>query len=145
MTNTVKLKDYSKINLEFVAGEPTRSGMIIEVMENGKVRPHADANETALPYVALEDELQGKKIGDSYSADDPVQVWVPGRGCEAQLLLTDNQTIVVGDLLESAGNGKLQKHDSGTYGFGKEIVGQAMDAVNTTGSATEAWIKVRIY
>lgn len=143
--NTVKIKDYSKINLEFLAGATLRAGMILQLGSNGKVVLHAGAGQNTLPYVALEDELQGGEIGDEYAQDNPVQVWVPGRGCEAQLLLTNAQTIAVGDLLESAGDGKLRKHVPGGYGFGKQIVGQAMEAADTSGSPTEAWVKVRIF
>lgn len=143
--NTVKIKDYSKINLELEAESTLRAGMILELDSDNKVKPHSGAGENALPYVALEDELQGNEIGDEYSADDPVQVWIPGKGCEAQLLLGNAQNISIGDLLESEGNGKLVKHTPGQYGFGKQVVGQALEAKNTQGAETEAWIIVRIF
>ncbi len=141
--NTIKLKDYSKINLEVVAHAAITPGMIAEQLSTGKIQPHSDEGENAFPYIVLEDELQGKTIADAYSENDKVQVWVPNRGCEAYLILTTSQTVVVGDLLESAGNGAVQKHNPGTYGFGKQVIGQAIEAVTTTGEARR--IKVRMF
>jgi hypothetical protein len=141
--NTIKVKDYSKINLEMVAHEAITPGMILQERADGKAQKHADVGENALPYIALEDELQGGNIDTAIDEANPVQVWVPNRGCEANLILTTSQTVVVGDLLESAGNGMVQKHIPGGYGFGKQIVGQAITAVTTTGTARR--IQVRIF
>jgi len=75
--------------------------------------------------------LQGNGIDDSYSADDPVQVWIPYRGDEFYGVLIDGENVAIGDFLESAGNGYLKKYTSGV------IVGVALEAVDLSGSSGE--------
>lgn len=147
MANTIKLKKYSDIIEEYPAGGAITPGHLIKLGSNNKVVVHDGAGENALPIFALEDELQGRGISDAFATDEPVQCWVAGRGDIVNAILTTSQTVVIGDWLESAGNGTLQKHvpdtdSDGTDIFGKQIVGQAVVAVTTT--AAVARIAVRI-
>jgi hypothetical protein len=88
---------------------------------------------------ALEDELQGKEIGDNYSSGNRVLYGVFRTGEEINAILATSQTIVIGDLLESAGNGYLRKHspdpeDSEFRAVQQGILARAMEAVTTTGA-----------
>lgn len=137
-SNTVKLKKYQDINMEFVANAAITPGHLVELMSTNKVRAHATASGNALPKMfALEDELQGKEIDDDYAAADPVQVWVCQPGEVVNALLKDGETIVIGDALESAGDGTLQKvaaDSTGIYYY-NQIVGIALEALDLSGSS----------
>jgi len=106
--NTIKLKKYSDVIEEFVAADEIKPGMLVTLNADGKVIPHNLDGGNAIPMFALEDELQGKTIDDAYAADDPVQVWIAGRGDIVYALANSGVTINVGDFLVSAGNGKLK-------------------------------------
>lgn len=130
--NTVKVKKYSDVIEEYVAAATIYPGMVVELTSAGKVQAHSSAGGAVAPLmVALEDELQGKGIDDAYATDTPVQVWIPYRGDEFYGVLIDGESVVVGDALESAGNGYLKKHASG------EIVGIALEALDLSGSSGE--------
>ena len=150
--NSIKLKDYGCIINEIDAIGIITPGMVLELTSANKVQAHSVASGDVMPYVALEDELQGNDIDDDYAVADRVQVWIPGRGDEAQLILAVGQTIVIGDLLVSNGDGTVKLYVpldiTDVYGtvtdkvYGHQIIGQAIEAVTTT-SAT-ARIQSRI-
>jgi hypothetical protein len=139
--HSVIIKDYAHIREEFVANAAITPGHLVELMSTGKVRVHATAGGNCLPMFAVEDELQGKEISEAYAADDQVQVWVPQRGDEVYCLIKHAQTIAIGDFLESAGDGTLQKHVADVADsqesdniLGNQIIGIAMEAVTIASS-----------
>ena len=135
--HSVKVKNYSDIFEEFVANAAITPGHLIELMSTGLVRVHSTASGNVLPLFALENELEGEDIDDAYAAADQVQVWVPGRGDIVNAILADGQNIAIGDFLESAGDGTLQKYvadSTGVY-YPAQIVGQAIEAVDLSGSS----------
>ena len=107
---TIKIKNYSNIQEEYTANAAITPGMLVEMMSTGKIRKHATAGGNCEKMFLIEDALQGKGIDDNVAAEDYVRVWVAGRGDQVNALLRDEQTIVIGDLLESDGEGRLQKH-----------------------------------
>lgn len=140
---TIKLKKYSDVIEELVANAAIIPGMLVELMPTGtgKVRAHANANQDVFPMFALEDELQGKGIDDSYAANDPVQVWIPGRGDIVNCLLTDEEKVIIGDWVVSSGDGRVRKHvrtyesfESAVHGtesiYTQAIIGQVVEAVD---------------
>jgi len=135
--NTIKLKKYLDIIEEYDAVAAITPGMLLEFTSAGKVQKHASAGQNVVPMVALEDELQGNDIGDAYSADDKVQVWVPVRGEHVYMILADGEDVSIGDPLESNGAGLLQKHvaDSATTIYPNQIVGQALEAIDISDSS----------
>lgn len=140
MSHTVKLKKYEDINVEHVANAAITPGHLIEIMSTGKVRKHATAGGNAAPKMfALEDELQGKGIDDAYAADDPVQCWITQPGERVNAILKDGETVVIGDLLESAGDGTLRKYTQDSTGiyYHNVIVGKANVALDLSGSSGE--------
>lgn len=109
--NTIKLKKYSDVIEEFVAGAAITPGMLVALNASGAVIPHGEAAGNAIPMFALEDELQGKTIDDAYEAGAPVQVWVAGRGDIVNAIA--GAQIAAGDFLVSDGTGKLKPAGSG--------------------------------
>jgi hypothetical protein len=136
--NTIKVKKYSDVIEEITATAVALTpGMLIELTSAGLVQAHATAGGDVLPMFALENELEGEGIDDAYAASDKIQVWVPYRGDQVYALLNDGETVVIGDFLESAGNGKLQKHAAAASDvYNNAIVGVAVEAVNMSDSST---------
>jgi len=132
--NTIRLKNYSDVFEEYAAGAAIVPGSLVELTPAtaDTVRVHATAGGNAIPMFALEDELQGKGINDDYATGDRVQVWIPGRGDQVYALLKDEQDIAIGDFMESAGLGQVQKHaadvgDSTVGGVQNAIIGVAIE------------------
>jgi hypothetical protein len=150
--HTILIKDYSKVFEEYNAVAAITPGMLLEVTSASKVQAHSKAGQNALIMVATEDELQGKTIDDDYVADYPVQCWIPSRGDMVNMLLADGESVVIGDMLESKGDGTLRKAIDQTETTGSDtfysnkIIGQALEAVDLTASANtdSARIEVRI-
>ena len=134
--NTIKIKKYADVVYEFEAHAAITPGMLLELNSDNEVLAHDTAAGNVVPVMfALEDELQGHGIDDDYAAGDQVQVWIPGRGDIVNALLRDEQTITIGELLESDGEGRLQTHtavagDSTTGTVVNPIVGMAVEAVD---------------
>jgi len=127
------------IRKERVANAAITPGHLVEVMTTGKLRVHATAAGNAQKAFAVEDDMQGKSITDAYVANTRVQYEVMERGAEINAIIANGQTIAIGDPLESAGDGTLQKHvpdvDSGGEAiFENAIVGYAMAACDMSGS-----------
>lgn len=146
--NTIKIKKYSDIINEYDAQAPITPGMVIILNSSNKVQAHNVAGGNVAPIMfALEDELQGNSIDDDYAADDKVQCWVTGRGDEVYAILADDTAaVVIGDLLESNGDGYLKKHVSDVESFESaepgsitvypnQIVGVALEAVDLSDSS----------
>jgi len=148
--HTIKLKKYVDIINEYVANAAITPGHLVELMSTNKVRKHSTAGGIAARMFALEDELQGNAITDDYAAAAPVQVWCCVPGEEVYAFLKNGENVVIGDFLESAGNGELQKHvaDSGAgANVGLQIVAQALEAVDmsdSSGADPSGRIEVRI-
>lgn len=141
--NTIKLKKYSDVIEEFVAGGTIKPGMLLLEAE-GIVIAHDVPGASAFPMFALEDELQGNGIDDNYSTDDPVQVWIPYRGDIVNCLLKDGEDVSAGDWLVSAGDGTLMAYNVVAFGESSldtgeihplMIVGQATEAVDMSDSS----------
>lgn len=148
---TVILKRYNNVQFEAIANEAITPGSLVEVMSTGKIKNHATAQGNAIPYFVIEDAIMGKTINDNVAKDDLARVMVAGRGDEVYAILATSQTIVVGDLLASAGDGTLEKFtaikcdsnaSAGAVTTPLQAVAVALEAVTTT-SATKR-IKVRI-
>ena len=153
-SHSVVIKKWSDVIEEFVASAAITPGHLVEFVASstGEIKAHATAGGNALPMFALEDELQGKGINDAYAHEDPVQCWIPGRGDVVNALLKDGEHVEIGDWLESAGDGTLQKHVEDSAGVGTlslQIVGASTEHVDLSGSvgthpASGLRIKVRI-
>ncbi|MDY0183622.1 MAG: hypothetical protein RBR39_10010 [Proteiniphilum sp.] len=127
---TIKIKKYSDIIEEYIAGGVITPGHLVALNSDGEVIVHATEAGVILPMFALEDELQGKGIDDAYKEDDRVQVWIPGRGDEVYALLAANESVNIGDYLVSKGGGTLKKLASDTVAD-SQIIGFAVEAAGS--------------
>jgi hypothetical protein len=97
---------------EAPASAALKPGHLIELLSTGKVAKHATPGGLAERMFALEHQLEGYPVNlmDAYAADDPVQITLayPGDVIQARLAAAA-VAVVVGDVLESAGDGTLRK------------------------------------
>lgn len=149
MGNSIKVKNYSDIFVEYPAVAPLLPGHLLMITSAKKVQKHNAASGNALPLVGIEDALQGKGIRDAFAADDIVRCWIPTRGCVARLRLKDGQNVVAGDWVESAGDGTVQKYvvdSTGDY-LPAQLIGQVVEPVDMSGSSgvdPEGFVEVLI-
>lgn len=110
------------------------------------VGPAAGLNAFAM--FALEDELQGKDITDNYVSGDLVVAVMPMRGSEIYALVAASAAaVVVGDELESAGDGTVRKAAAVAVAQNnlRRIVARAVEAVdNSANAAGPVRIKIEI-
>lgn len=126
------------VRKERIANAAITPGHLVEVMSTGKLRKHATAAGTAQKAFAVEDDLQGKVISDDYAAASIVQYNVMQPGDEVYALIKDGETIVIGDYLESGGDGTLQKQSvtsAGEVEYPGSAVAVALEAVDMSGSS----------
>lgn len=156
--NTIKIKNYLNVFEEMISdGTAILPGMILEMTSAtgaNTCKPHATAGVHVAPImVALEDELQGKTIDDSYAATagTKVQVWIPQRGDIANLISVDGTALAIGDYVESNGNGRVTKYvldvDSSKNVSGEYInviIGQVLETISASSATTEDRVMVRI-
>ena len=145
MSNTIKLKNYSDVFEEYKAHAAITPGHLIELNSDNEVQVHVTEDGNVLPMFALEDSLQGNGIDDAYAAGDMVQVWIPGRGDIVNAILKDEETIVIGDFLNSAGNGELKKYDAATSTLDLEKpIAVALAALDLSSSSAASIENTRI-
>lgn len=135
------------IRKEAAASGAVTPGHLVEKISTGAVKAHATAGGNAQKAFAVENDLIGATIDTDYASASRVQYNVMTRGEEVNALLANGQTVVIGDPLESAGDGTLQKHTPDTESLGADssanlttiysdqIVGYAMEAVDMSDSS----------
>lgn len=114
----------------------------------GQCQAHSTAGGRAQLLVAIEDSNQGKEVTDNYAASAKIQAVAPRSGDEILMVLQASENVVIGDFLESNGDGTLRKlvevnkaaSASGNI-QGENIIGQALEASNV---ASDALINVEI-
>ena len=144
---TISIKDYSGIRNEATAAEAITPGQMVELTSAGKVQKQSTAGGFAEKAFALEDELQGKEIGDAYASASIVQYGIFNSGDEVYAWLKDGETIVIGDKLTPDGTGQLQKLTADSSGVVVEEhpVAIALEALDLSNSAVAAGrIPIRI-
>lgn len=89
--------------------------------------------------IALENDLLGKSINDAYAVDENVVYGAFYQGQEAYVRVAANaEALVVGDGLESAGDGTVRKVTDGI------VIGYAMEAKDNSSNSSEVFIKVEV-
>lgn len=143
---------------EAVANAAIKPGYLCEYMSSGNVRKHATAGGNAYSLFAGENELFGDDIDTSYATNDRALLWHATPGDEINALVAAAASaIVIGDLLDSAGDGTLRKYTapsqavaeggSASYTIAPKVLGPiavAMEAVDNSGGSSEARIRVMI-
>ena len=94
---------------EAIAGAAITPGHLIKRNSSNQFVVHSSATKFAQSMFALEDELQGKGITNAYAQNDRVQANVCLPGDQVNALLKASENVAIGDFLESAGDGTLQK------------------------------------
>jgi len=150
--NTIRVQAYQPHHEEWQAKAAVTPGHLVEHVVNATtIQVHSGANKN-VPVVmfALEDELRGNDITDAYKADDKVQVWIPRSGDFVYAIIGRNNTIQIGHILTSKGDGTLQKAPADatatTQVHVDNIVGVALEAVtvaDTAGATGRCLIQVR--
>lgn len=113
--NTIVIKKYLHIHEELIAAGIITPGMLVTRTAANQALAHAGALLIAHKLVAIEDDLQGREIGDNYAVGELVRLWrvTPGEQFYAISDATASGAIVIGDYLESNGLGKLRKVTTG--------------------------------
>ena len=133
-----------RVELEKVPAAVFYPGHMLELTSADKFQKHSAAGGSVAPVMfALEDENQGNNIDVAFATTGRAVAWVPQRGDWVLAVLIDDGTaVVIGDKLEAAGAGMVQKHvsdvhDSDTGGtiYDKQIVGIAMEALDLSDSS----------
>lgn len=134
--NVIKVKSYLNIREEKTAAAALTPGHLIERTSADKVQKHSSAGGPAFPMFALEDAEQGRTISQAYDTSDNAQVhcWIPTRGDVVNARISStSEALVIGDFVESAGDGTLRKYDIASSGGVIEgasvIVGRAIEAI----------------
>lgn len=135
----IKVSNTSPV-LTSLAEATITPGMILIRPPSGFFRPHDNTDSACKPIIAVEDYIHSKTIDDDYSINDLVMARCCRRGDIVLAFLASNETIVIGDLLTSNGDGMLKKSPplppAGSY------VATALEAVAAGGEAVR--IKVEI-
>lgn len=138
-TIVVKGKDRC-IFKEGLAGEILTPGWLLQGLP-ADLLAHASAGGTALPMFAVENELEGKEIGDDYADLDSVRYVICPAGTEIAAL-ADGTGVTAGDIVESNGDGTLQVQASDAAtdeGERHSVVGRAL---TTAGPAARFTLEV---
>lgn len=132
MANTIIIKAYVNIRDEKIANAILTPGHLVERMSTDKVKKHASAGGSANALFAIEDAYQGKKITEDYASAALVMLWRPVPGEQVNAIAKD--TIVIGDFVESGGDGTLRKYVSPASGGivqeSQTIIGVALEAAS---------------
>ena len=144
---TISIIDDGSIQKEAMAdGTGIYPGYLLALSSTaGDVTVHGDAGQNAQRMFAIEDSIQGQEIGDVYSNNTNVLYKVFQRGNEILAMLATSQTIAIGDMLESAGDGTLRVHSADSAGaveYPECIVVQAMEDVTTTSAVARIRVEI---
>lgn len=92
-------------------GAITPGNLLERTSTDGDVKKHSTAGGNAQKLFALGDVLQGREIGTDYADNSKVRCQFFRTGDEVYAIMVDGGVaIAIGDELESAGNGEMQKH-----------------------------------
>jgi hypothetical protein len=136
-SKTVVLKGQS-LREELTASGAITPGHLCQIDSAGKIKVHASAGQNCYPLVAVENDIIGNDIDDAYASGDWVQAEWLYPGATFQAILKDGENVAIGDFLESAGDGTLQKHvadGSLSTVYSNQIVGIAKTALDMSGSS----------
>ena len=124
---------------EDVATVAITPGYLIERNTAG-VAPHSTAGETASPHFAVEMEMTGGTIDTDYAIGDQVVFKTYAAGSSVYALVAAGATAITNRaFLASDGDGTLRLASTDEI-----AIAQALEAVDNSGGATEARIKVEI-
>jgi|WetSurMetagenome_2_1015567.scaffolds.fasta_scaffold257835_2 hypothetical protein len=141
--NTIIIKQCNQ-RVELTAAGTVKPGHLVMRDSNGKAVVHNKARGCAQKIFALENELYGQAITDSYASGDQVPCFIPRRGDVIMCRLKASENVAIGAWLESAGDGAVQKltqTSTSDLEYPNSIIGYALEASNV---GSEALIAVEI-
>lgn len=112
-------------------------GHLLMFDSQGRFKVHDTAAGAAATVFARENSMVGKSIDDTYVQNDTVPAWHCRSGDWVYALLDTGQNVAAGALLNSAGDGSLQSGST-------NAIARALEAVNNSGGAAHARIRVEI-
>ena len=139
---TIAKKDYRKNIMEYPADAAINPGELVKLNSDGEVEVVSNKTEVGSSVgvmVALDQEQLGKGATEAYAAGDPVRVWFPLPGDEANLRVADSaaQPFVPGAPVYTGADGTVkQVSNSGT------VVGTAVETFDP-GAGNTGYIHVR--
>ena len=149
MPNIILLKG-DPIRHERLAAGAITPGDLVSRDSSGTLVRHATAGGNSEKLFAVENDLIGSGITDSYATGDTVKFIASRPGDWVYALLASGQNVAIGAYLESAGNGALEAYtqQSGSNVFPAAVVAVAVEAVNNTAGGSlhngAARIKVEV-
>jgi hypothetical protein len=136
-TIILKGSDYAYEQYEHPAGGTIRPGHLVMLNAAGAVVVHGTLGAVAEKTFAVEDDAQGRGIDDNYSSGQPVRYGCCSPGVKVYALIATAQTIVIGDKLESNGDGTLKKQAAAGI-----TLAVALEAVTTTASVARCEVRI---
>jgi hypothetical protein len=145
--NTIILK-CNGVRKEGIASGAITPGHLVEFGGANDLQVHSNAALNARKAFAVENDLIGNGITDAYALGDQVQYEVFYAGAEVYALVAAAATAITkGAALESAGDGTLRilTTDAATDDTQRDsVVAYALEAVDNSGGASAARIKVEV-
>ena len=137
--NTIVVKGYPS-RKEDVAAETITPGHLIALTSANKLIKHAVAAAKAQTMFAIENEVFGQGIDVNYVVNDNVLYGVFRPGDEVNALVAAAApAIVIGDYVESAGNGTVRK-----VATVATAIGMARQAVDNSAGGAPARLLIEI-
>ncbi len=132
MSNTIVLKGKG-IRKERLSDAVITPGELVELMSTGLISPHANAGLLAQKSWAVENEVIGGEIDDDYASGDNVIYEVLPYGAEVNALVPASAAaIVIGDKLESNGDGTVRKQTPGSGSASDGLYDSGTIAISAT-------------
>ena len=136
---TISIETDARDKEGIASGAITPGHLLERTSTADTLQVHAVAGGRAQRHFAIEDEHQGKEIGDAYSSADRVFFRTFQPGDRVYALIKDGENIAIGDKLVSGADGTLQKaaaDSSGTI-LEQDVVAIALEACDMSGSSGE--------
>lgn len=131
------------------ASEAIKPGMLVQLHTDGTLKKHATAAAPTQAAFVREMDIAGGSIDDAYEDGDTVlfSVFRPGDWVYAFLVAGTGGDVVVGDLLESAGDGSLRKSTFGTGSAAAAAaspIARALEAIDNDPGTGSAAVRIRV-
>jgi hypothetical protein len=128
------------VRYEYEAQAAITPGDLVMVISTNKAQRHATAGQKVGALFAIENEIFGKGVDVDYAAGDRVltEACTPGMMVNATIAAAAS-AIVIGDFLESAGDGTLRKTVTAA-----NAIAVADEAVDNSAGGTKTRTRARI-
>lgn len=134
-------------NRAALAAAAVTPGMLLKQNTTGTVQAHATADGAALGRMVATENVwsnhgSGAAIDHAYATNETVPYIHAVPGDQLYMLLADSQTITIGDVLVSNGDGYLKEASVGAGTLTDAIVGYAASAVTTSGATARILVNI---